>query len=938
MELRILGPLEVAGENGPVDLRAAKHRRLLAALTLARGRACSADALVDAVWGMSPPASARKLLQVYVSQLRKALPSREALVTSPSGYALRYEHVSLDADRFERLLDDAVEATAQGNPSLALSQLERALALWRGPAYADVMYEDFARSEAERLEEMRLAALEMRLEALSRLGRNDEVLGEALAMAGDHPLRERLQGVAMLALYRAGRQTEALDRYLELRRRLDEELGLEPSVEVRTLQLRILRQDPELESSVTPVDAMSVLPVPPNPLIGRERDLGALAALLSSRDVRLLVLTGAGGSGKTRLAFAAARQAASSFANGAVIVELAPLRDPGLVLSTIASALAVTEVPGQAPLDTLAAALSNRELLLVLDNMEHLRSATPALVELLARAPRLVLLVTSRAVLHLTGEHVFPVSPLDDDAAVQLFEQRARALQSDFEVTAEDESVIREICRRVDGLPLAIELAAARIRSLTPRDLLERLEQRLTVLTGGPHDLPARQQTLRETIDWSVGLLRDDERNALARLSVARAGATVEAAEAVCETRLDVLSMLIDHHLVRRTLTKGGSRLVLLETIHEYAAELLAADPADADRARTRLAEWCLALANEAEGHLSRNEQTAWLDLLETEHDNLRAALDHLESTGAAEQLTLAVSLSRYWYVRGHLAEGRARLEHALEATAHQAPAQRRRACTAVASFGLLQGDHAAAIRFADEALAAAREEDDPGFVANALSNLGAILLAAGDRERAESTLEEAVTRARAAGDERIAALAINNLGDFALTVGDYERAEPLFRESLGLLRARGDTTNVARSLFNNGAVDLMLGRVPDAADRFHESLTLCRTTGNHEDTAWSLLGLAAMNLANGDGERGAMLLGAARTVLTQMGADFKPFERHLDAVTEERSRMLLGTAGHEAALKRGSSLTLDEALDLAAHETVIRSEGEPPGRGLYRR
>ena len=234
---------------------------------------------------------------------------------------------------------------------------------------------------------------------------------------------------------------------------------------------------------------------------------------------------------------------------------------------------------------------------------------------------------------------------------------------------------------------------------------------------------------------------------------MARAGATVEAAETVCETRLDVLSMLIDHHLVRRTLTAGGARLSLLETIREYAAELLAADPADADRARARLAEWCLALANEAERHLSRDQQTAWLDLLETEHDNLRAALDHLESSGAAEQqLALAVSLSRFWYVRGHLAEGRARLEHALEATADQAPAQRRRACTAAASFGLLQGDHAAAIRFADEALAAAREEDDPRFVANALSNLGAILLAAGDRERAESTLEEAVTRARAAG------------------------------------------------------------------------------------------------------------------------------------------------------------------------------------------
>ena len=592
-------------------------------------------------------------------------------------------------------------------------------------------------------------------------------------------------------------------------------------------------------------------------------------------------------------------------------------------------------MPSQTPLDTLAAAVSNRELLVVLDNVEHLRSATPSFVELLARAPRLVLLVTSRAVLHLTGEHVFPVTPLDDDAAVELFEQRARALQPDFDVTAENEGIVREICRRVDGLPLAIELAAAWTRSLTPSALLERLEQRLTVLTGGPHDLPARQQTLREAIDWSVGLLTDDERTALARLSVLRAGATVEAAEAVCETRLDVLSTLIDHHLVRRT--QGGTRLWLLETIHEYAAELLVADPADADRTRARLAEWCLSLAAEAEPHLSQDQQTEWLDLLETEHDNLRAALDHLESSGAVEQqLALAVSLSRFWYVRGHLAEGRVRLERALEATTDQAPAQRRRAFTAAASFGLLEGDHAAAIRFADAALAAAREDDDARFVANALSNLGAILLAAGDRERAAPTLEEAVERARAAGDERIAALAINNLGDFALTVGDYERAEPLFRESLGLLRARGDTANVARSLFNNGAVDLMLNRVAAAADRFHESLTLCRTAGDREDSAWSLLGLAATNVATGAGERGAILLGAARAVLTQMGADFKPFERHLDEVTEERSRMLLGTAGHEAALRRGSSMTLDEALDLAGRETAIRSEGEQPG--LYPR
>jgi predicted ATPase/DNA-binding SARP family transcriptional activator len=919
MELRVLGPLEIAGENGPVDLRAAKHRRLLAALTLAGGRACSADALVDAVWGARPPTTAPKLLQVYVSQVRKVLPNRDALVTTPNGYALRFEGVSLDADRFERLVTDAAQALAEGNASLALSQLERGLALWRGPAYAEVMYDDFGRAEAERLEELRLVSLETRLEALSELGRYEEALGDALAMARDHPLRERVQGLAMLALYRSGRQSDALDLYAELRRRLDEELGLEPGVELRELQRRILQQDPALEARLPAVAATSPLAVQPNPLVGRDRELEDLANLLARRDVRLLVLTGAGGSGKTRLAHAAARQAASSFANGAVIVELAPLRDPALLLPTIAAAVGIAEAPGEDLLDTLAAAIRNQELLLVLDNLEHLRSATHSFVELLARAPRLVLLATSRAVLHLTGEHVFPVSPLEDDAALELFRQRARALQPDFELTAENEAVVREICRRVDGLPLAIELAAARVRLLTPKTLLERLEQRLTVLTGGPRDLPARQQTLRETLDWSARLLNDDERAVLARLSVFRAGATVEAAEAVCETRLDVLSTLIDHHLVRRTPAPGGPRLWLLETIREYAAELLAGAPAEADGTRARLADWCSAVTAEAVPHLTDDRQSEWFDLLETEHDNLRAALDYVEAEGSPEQqLELAVSLSRFWYVRGHLREGRQRLERALAAAAGQPAEPRRRAFTAAASFGLLQGDHAAAIRFAEQALAAAREDDNARFVANALSNLGAILLAGGDRERAGRTLEEAVERARTAGDERIAALAINNLGDFALTVGDYERAEPLFRESLDLLRACGDTANVARSLFNNGAVDLMLDRVAAAGDRFHESLTLCRATGNREDSAWSLLGLAATSVATGDGVRGATLLGAARAVLTQMGADFKPFERHLDEATEERSRALLGASGHEEALRHGSSLTLDEALDLA--------------------
>ncbi|HJU47382.1 MAG TPA: BTAD domain-containing putative transcriptional regulator, partial [Gaiellaceae bacterium] len=375
-ELRVLGPLEIAADGAALPLPGRKHLRLLAALAAADGHACSLDALADAVWGASPPASARKLLQLYVSQLRKVVPEG-TIRTSESGYALDLDGGSIDAERFEQLAQDAADALAGDNPALTASLAERALALWRGPAYADVMYEDFARAQAERLEELRLGLLEDRLDAQLRLGRHEAVLPDVLALAARQALRERLQALAMLTLYRMGRQTEALDRYAELRRRLDDELGLEPGPQLRDLQQRILRQDPALDPPSASAVSKSPLPVPPNRLVGRGRELAQLREILARRDSRLLVLTGAGGSGKTRLALEAAHEAAPSFANGAVIVELAPLHDPALVTATVAQALGVAEVAGEASEETLARALADRELLLVLDNAEHLRAAAP---------------------------------------------------------------------------------------------------------------------------------------------------------------------------------------------------------------------------------------------------------------------------------------------------------------------------------------------------------------------------------------------------------------------------------------------------------------------------------------------------------------------------------------------------------------------------------
>ena len=918
LEVRVLGPVALLGDDGVVSLPA-KHARLLAALAIADGRALGIDELVEAVWDGAAPVSARKLVQVYVSQLRKTLPAGSAITTRGSAYAIDLAPEALDAKRFERLVDEARDAGRTGNAALALSLVEQGLALWRGRAYGELAYDDFAQAESERLEALRFVALEERLSALLGLGRHEEVLAEARALAEEQPYRERPHELAMLALYRCGRQADALEHYARVRARLDDELGLEPAPALRDLQRRILQQDPALAHTGVTVDSPAgMLPLPPNALVGRARELDELVSLLARRADRLIVLTGAGGSGKTRLAVEAARQAASSYANGALFIELAPLRDPGLVIPTIAHEVGLAVGAEDDVLDVLAATLATQETLLVLDNVEHVRDAATSFPLLVARAPRLTLLVTSRTVLHVSGERVVPVSPLPEDDALELFAHRARLLDPELVLSGEDEADAREVCRRVDCLPLAVELAAARVRTLTPRALRSRLETRLGLLTGGPRDLPARQRTLRETIAWSVELLDDESRQTLARLSVFPAGASLEAAEQVCEAELDTISTLVDHHLVQRGTWRSRPRLSLMETLHEYASELLGASGDDLERTRRRHAEWCLTFVEQAEPNLSGDQQAEWLNELEWEHDSLRAALDYLDEAGETDlQLRLTVLLSRFWYVRGFPTEGRRRLERVLDKVTDQPPLERRRAYTSAASLALLQGDYEAATTFAESALDSARAANEPRFLANAYSNLGAIRLAAGDLPGAGSALDESVRLARDAGDDRIAALAINNLGDLALTSGDYESAEPLFEESLALLRSRSDTANIARSLFNNGAVDLMRGRIPIAESRFRESLELARQSGDREDIAWSLLGLSAVEIENGNGQRGALLLGAARRVLTEMSAAFKPFEHQLDERTDERSRALNGHEEHRAAVARGLALSLDEALDL---------------------
>jgi predicted ATPase/DNA-binding SARP family transcriptional activator len=919
VEIRVLGPVELGGATGALPLTAEKQRRLLAALVARAGEACPTDVLTDVVWGASPPSSADKLLQVYVSQLRKLL-CPASIRRRGASYALELNGGSVDAIRFERLLEEGKAALKTGNAALAASLLRRGLELWRGRAYGEFGYDEFARGEAERLEELRLAALEARFEAELALGRHADLVPELCALAAEHPLREPLQAQAMLALYRSGRQSEALDIYRALDARLRDELGLEPSIELRDLHRRILQHDPQLDAAPAP-QAAHALPVPPNRLIGRERELNELGALLRPAEVRMVVLTGAGGSGKTRLALEAARRAASAYVDGTTFVDLAPLRDPRDVLAAIATAVGVPEQPGD-PLETLAAALRSRELLLVVDNVEHLREATPIFVQLLARAPRLTLLVTSRVVLHLTGEHVYPVEPLGEDAAVALFLQRAREADQQFGPDAEGEQAIRQICARLDRLPLAIELAATRIRALAPAELLARLEPRLPLLSGGPRDLPARQQTLRATLEWSLELLGNDESRDLQRLSVFAGGWSLEAAESVCETTLERVSSLVDHNLVRRAPSEEGSRYWLLETIREVAAELLDASP-DADEMRNRHADYVLAIARGANLTLdSEGEQR--FDVAIAEQDNIRAALTWFLRTGeTAQALQLAVALELFWSTNSPR-EGIRWFEILLAADARFDPLLRVRALRAHGSANYGLGDVPASQRAQalwQDALAQARVLGDETVIASLLlllANLeferGANTSFAGDElDRAARLATEALHLQARAGDGVSDAQGLHIMGRIVRWRGELEAAHRLFEQGLAAARATRSRYWEPHILFELGSLERLLGRTNDAALRHRQSLPLFRATGDISATIASVAALARIARDRGELQRAGRLWGAVESTETSLGLEWAlnraGWER--DVVPQPRSEF-------EHAREEGRGMSLDEAVAYA--------------------
>ncbi len=612
------------------------------------------------------------------------------------------------------------------------------------------------------------------------------------------------------------------------------------------------------------------IPVQRTGFVGREKEVSAAKELLMRADVRLVTVTGPGGIGKTRLAVEVANGLVERFPGGIYFVPLSSLNDPELIASAIVQTLGIRETGGQAAMEVLKKNLQELHrapMLFVLDNFEHLMQAAPTVAELLAMGPQLKILVTSRSGLHLYGEHEFPVPPLALPGrskpslealakfpAIALFVQRAIAAKPDFELTRENAVTVTEVCARLDGLPLAIELAAARVKVLSPSAMLTRLESRLHLLTGGARDLPQRQQTLRATIDWSYDLLSAAEQKLFRRLSVFVGGSTLEGVEAVCDTKgdldldlLDGTSSMVDKSLLQQVEQPNGeSRFAMLETIREYAREKLEASQEEAATRRAHAA-YCLVLAEEA---TTEQTGTDWLERFTLEHDNFRAAIEWLTATGDAEWgLRLGAALFRYWETREYLAEGRDRLGKLLNLKGALTPTKvRARALFAAGVLASEQGNHAAAETLVGESLDIARQLGDKQGVAVSINALAVLSRDRGDLRSAHSLFEESQVVWRELGDQQAVARSLSNLANIVALEGDAARARVLYAEALAIFRGLGDRSGVAWSLNHQGDVARDQGDSAGAQTLYEQGLAIFRELGDRWGVAGTLADLG--NLA----------------------------------------------------------------------------------------
>ncbi|GAA2332579.1 BTAD domain-containing putative transcriptional regulator [Dactylosporangium salmoneum] len=886
MRIGLLGPLEVhTGDGAPVEVGGSRLRVLVTLLALEPGRVVPAARLVDGVWGEHPPAGAGNALHSLVSRLRRALPDG-VLQARPSGYLLDVDPAGLDHVRFEDLVR---AARAEDEPAASAELFRRAEELWRGPALADAGDSAFARPWRARLEELRLAATEDRLHAELSIG--ERVVAELEALVATHPLRERLVALLMRALADAGRGAEALAAFERLRTRLADELGADPSAQLMDVHLGILRGEAERERRA-PVAGN--LRAALTSFVGRDADIGAVRRLVGAG--RLVALVGPGGAGKTRLSVETGRTLGEEFPDGVWLAELAPITGPAEVIQAVWAALGLrdpagttgpglrggtaehdgTDAPGR-----LANALAHRRLLLVLDNCEHVIAAAATLAErLLGECPHLRILATSREPLGITGEALYGVEPLplpppgaDEVEAerypsVRLFRDRAAAVRPGFVLDAGTVEAAVRICRALDGMPLAIELAAARCRTLAPAQIADRLDDRFRLLTRGSRTALPRHQTLRAVVDWSWDLLDEPERALLCRLASFPGGATAASAAAVCDPdgRLgDVEELLAT--LVEKSLLLGGDdgRYRMLETIRAYGLERLD-ERGEADQLRRRHGAWFLTLAERLEPDLRTSRQLQALAVLEAEHDNLHGALRRAIDAGDADlAVRLTAAVGSYWWLGGHRVEGSLLAADALALPGPVDPEAYAMACGTAAVNGF---DGLGDTELLDEWFRAAIDYDGSHPMFRLFQVIAGLYR--------EGPVPQVIDRIGSLADDPdpwIAGVGRLLVGHTVLNVGArIDDALASFESSLACFRGIGERWGMSFALSALAEVVARRGRHAEAIAYYEDALAYLRALGSTEDRPVTEVRLAQEYYLVGDPDKGDAVFEEARRTALRSG------------------------------------------------------------------
>ncbi|MFE3983383.1 BTAD domain-containing putative transcriptional regulator [Nocardia tengchongensis] len=870
MQVGVLGPVRVHAEDGArVDIPGVRVRMLVARLALESGRDVPVPALIDGLWGEEPPADASGALQALVSRLRKALREAGTVEFGPGGY--RLPGVRVDADRFEDLVRRGRQELAAGRAEAAARLLSEALELWRGPALGDVLDAPFAQTTATRLDELRAAALENRFEAELRLGRHAEIQTDLEIAAADNPLGERLAALRIRALAAAGRQADALAAYEETRARLDEELGIDPSAILRETHLALLRG--ELESPPPHREPVTrSLPVRLTGFVGRETELAELTGLLT--DSRLVTIVGPGGAGKTRLAV----EAMDRRATGAVFfVPLAELGAPDQLADAVAGALDA----GPDRTTRLTELLDVGPAVLVLDNCEHVIAAAAALAEhLLDRLPQLRVLATSREPLAITGEALCHLGPLDvpvetaDSAvaqrssAVRLFADRAAAIRPGFVLDDDTVAPVVEICRQLDGLPLALELAAAKLRAMSVDQVARRLGDRFRLLSSGSRTALPRQRTLQALVEWSWDLLAEPEKILARRLSVFAGGATAEAVEVICadeELPADDILYLLDA-LVEKSLgtvtSEDPPRYRMLETIRAFAAGHLATSP---DHLAEPFTDYYLTLAEQAEPHLRGNEQLAAIALFDAEHANLAAALRTALAAPASPEIASRLVRAMFWYwgIRGMSSQFESSLAGVL-AFEQQLPDATRAAFRVIALMAGAPPTGSSLSTLIEDCVR------DGGLEFHPAVPLWTALLAA--RAQDDKLAEQQLTQAMTWPDPWVRASA-ELARDIALTgEGRLPAGADARRAALRGFEIVGDRWGLGMALLATGRAHSLGGAHDRALDAYARAVTLASELGTEDDIAAARTALAEERLRGGESAEAARDIEAAQRLSADQG------------------------------------------------------------------